>query len=47
MGWVINTTPQERPGTHCAGGWVGPRPGQDGCRKYRPHRYSIPGSSSP
>ena len=35
MGWVVNATPrplysQERPGTYCAGGWVGPhgRPGQ-------------------
>ena len=29
-GWVTNATPrpfypQERPGTHCVGGWVGPR----------------------
>jgi hypothetical protein len=29
MGWVVNTTPrplypQERPGTHCIRGWVGP-----------------------
>jgi hypothetical protein len=28
MGWVVNATPwllypQERPGTHCIGGWVG------------------------
>jgi len=26
-------TPQERPGTHCIGGWVGPRAGLDGCGK--------------
>ena len=25
--------PQERPGTHCIRGWVGPRAGQDGWRK--------------
>ena len=35
MGWVVNTTPRplyprERPGTHCIGGWVGPRAGLDG-----------------
>ena len=28
--------PLERPGTHRTGGWVGPRAGLDGCRKYRP-----------
>jgi len=27
--------PRERPGTHCIGGWVGPRGGLDGCRKSR------------
>jgi hypothetical protein len=26
----------KRPGTHFIGGWVGPRAGQDGCRKSRP-----------
>jgi hypothetical protein len=41
MGWVVNTTlqplyPQERPGTHCTGGWVDPRAGLDGCGKSRP-----------
>jgi len=25
-----------RPGTHCIGGWMGPRAGLDGCGKYRP-----------
>jgi hypothetical protein len=49
---VVNATPrplypQERPGTHCIGGWVGPRAGLDGCRKSRPHRDSIRGPSSP
>jgi len=26
----------KRPGTHCIGGWVGPRVGVDGCGKSRP-----------
>ena len=39
--------PWERPGTHCTGGWVGPRAGLDRCGKSRPHRDSIPGPSSP
>jgi len=39
--------PQERPGTHCIGGWVGPRVGLDGRGKPRPYRDSIPGPSSP
>jgi len=52
MGWVVNATswplyPRERPGTHCIGGWVGPRAGLDGCGKTRPHWDSIPGPSSP
>jgi hypothetical protein len=38
--------PQERPGTHCIGGWVGPMAGLDGCGKSRPHRESIPKPSS-
>ena len=29
-------TPGERPGTHCTGGWVGPRAGLDGCGDSRP-----------
>ena len=35
-GWVVSSTlrphftPRERPGTHCTGGWVGPRAGLDG-----------------
>ena len=28
--------PLERPGTHCTGGWVGPRVGLDRCGKSRP-----------
>ena len=27
--------PEERLGTHCTGGWVGPRPGMDRCGKSR------------
>ena len=38
---VINATPRllyprERPGTHCTGGWVGPRAGLEGCGISRP-----------
>jgi hypothetical protein len=29
-------SPRERPGTHCIGGWVGPRVDRDGCGKSRP-----------
>jgi hypothetical protein len=28
--------PGMRPGTHCTGGWVGPRAGLNGCGKCRP-----------
>ena len=31
-----------KPGTHCTGGWVGPRVGLEGCRKSR-----LPGIRSP
>ena len=27
--------PRKSPGTHCTGGWVGPRAGLDGCGKSR------------
>ena len=51
-GWVVNVTPRplypgERYGTHCTGGWVGPRAGLDGCGKSCPHWDSIPGPFSP
>ena len=41
MVWVVNATPRplylrERPGTHCTGGWVGPKAGLEGYRKSRP-----------
>ena len=29
------------------GGWVGPRAGVEGCGRFRTHRDSIPGPSSP
>jgi hypothetical protein len=40
-GWVVSVTlrlfyPRERPGTHCTGGWVGPKTGLEGCGKSRP-----------
>jgi hypothetical protein len=34
--------PRERPSTHCARGWVGPRAGLDRCGKSRSHRDSSP-----
>jgi len=37
---------RKRPGTHCVGGWAGPRASLDGFGKSRPHRVSIPGTSS-
>jgi len=51
VGWstprLRRFTPQERPGTHCIGGWVSPTAGLDGCGKFRhpPHGDSIPGLS--
>ena len=39
--------PRERPGTHCTGGWVGPRAGLDRCGKSCTYQDSIPGPSSP
>ena len=47
MGWVVNATPRllyprERSGTHCEGGWVGPRAGLDGCGKSRPTGIRSP-----
>ena len=40
-------TARERPGTHCTGGWVGPRAILDWCGKSLSHRDSIAGPSSP
>ena len=50
--WVVKATTRplyrrEKPGTHCIGGWMGPRAGRDGCGKSRLHRDSMPGLSSP
>jgi hypothetical protein len=46
--WVVSATPRplyprERPGTHCIGGWVGPRAGLNWCGKSHFYRNSIPG----
>jgi hypothetical protein len=46
MRWVVNANPnplytRERPGTHCIGGWLGPRAGLDGYGKSRPHRDAL------
>jgi hypothetical protein len=51
-GWVVSTTllplyPRKRQGTHCIGGWLGPRVGLDGCEKSRHHRSSILVTFSP
>jgi hypothetical protein len=40
-GWVVKATPRplypwEITGTHCIGGWVGPRADLEGCGKSRP-----------
>jgi hypothetical protein len=45
--WVVSTTPrplypQEIPGTHCTGGWVGPRAGLDVCEKSCPTGIRSP-----
>ena len=53
--WLVKATPpsptlypQERPGTHCIGGCVGPTADLDRCGKsHLPHRDSIPGPSRP
>jgi hypothetical protein len=50
--WLVNSMPwplypREIPGTHCTGGWVGPRADLDVCEKSRPHWDSILGLSSP
>ena len=47
MGWVVITTPRplyprSRPGTHCIGGWVGPRAGLDRCGKSPPTEIRSP-----
>ena len=48
-GCGVSLTPRSlfTPGTHCAGGWVGPRVGLERCGKSRLHRVLIPGPSSP
>jgi len=52
MGWVVNATlrphyPRERSDSHCIGGWVSPKAGLGGVRKFSLHRDLIPGPSSP
>ena len=39
--------PRKRPGTHCTGGWVGPRSGVDGRGKSRPSPGFDPQISQP
>ena len=38
----LAAVPQERLGTHCVGGWLGPRAGLNGCRKSRPQPGFVP-----
>jgi hypothetical protein len=44
---VASLPPGKRPGTHCIGGWVGPRAGLDGCyvsmyhTKIRAHKRTF------
>jgi hypothetical protein len=33
--------PRERPGTHCTGGWVGPRAGLDGRNNSSPPGFFL------
>jgi hypothetical protein len=46
-GWLTprpgRLPPRTRPGSHCTGGWVGPRVSVYRCGKSCPHRDSIPG----
>jgi hypothetical protein len=37
----------KKPGTHCAGGWVGPSAGLDGAENFAPTRTRSPDRSSP
>ena len=39
--------PEQRPGTHFIGGWMGSGTGLDGFRKSRLYRDLFPGKSSP
>ena len=39
--------PENRPGTHCMGGWVSTKARLDGCEKIRSHRDLITGPSIP
>jgi hypothetical protein len=44
---ILYIYPRERFGTHCIGGWVGPRAGLNGSGKCRPQRDLITGPPSP
>jgi hypothetical protein len=39
--------PGKRPGTHCIGGWVGPRAGLDCCEKISPPPGLDPRTAQP
>jgi hypothetical protein len=51
MGWVVNATPrplypQQWPGTHCIGGWVGRRESLAGAENIDPTEIRSPNRSS-
>jgi hypothetical protein len=45
--WSVPRPGRFTPGTHCTGGWVGPRAGLDVCEKSRPHRKFDPRTVKP
>ena len=52
MGWVVNVTPRllyprDVPGTHCIGGWVGPRAGLNRWGRSPPPRGFDPRTIQP
>ena len=44
---TLTPPPGKRRGTHCTGGWVGPRAGLDGCGKSRPSSGLDPRTVQP
>jgi len=40
-------SPGKRPGTHCKGGWVGPKAGLEGWEKFRPKMEFDPRTIQP
>ena len=44
---LANSSPGNRPGTHCTGGWLGLRVGLVGSKKSCPHQNLSPRPCSP